>query len=1145
MSALPTLHLHRALAFFEAKMSQLTKEHPMNQMFRNLSLLSLLALVIMSIGLPAAAQDTAAQLAGTAQDSSGGAVPRAHLTITNEGTNLTKQTDSDGTGAYVFRELPPGIYELKVTSPGFESFVEKGIQLTVEQHATLPVKLKVGSNSETVTVTGGAELINTTTAEIGQVISQDEITELPIDGRDPSALVALAPGTTNELYSEASTPTNSNSFSTESGASVGGQRQGSAWYLLDGVANMDTFSLLAAPFPNTDATQEYRVITNNFDAQYGFAPMAIVSIQTRSGTNKFHGGAFEFIRNDALNARYWNSGGLDLLRRNQFGGFVGGPVFHDKLFFFANYQGTRRSYNSSTGIVFTPTQAMLNGDFSAVPASDLSGPLASVFQTVDGKPQQVNPNLFSKGAVALMASIPLGQDPATGKTNVASPATRQNYDELTSRLDYNLTKSQQLFARSYLNLYNQPGETTVGNILSGVTALKGIYLNLAGGHVWTISPTMLNSATLSWQEYDFSTGTLEYNKNGKPVCLSEYITVNDPSNECYIGGLSAFDGNSLYGGGLGFSAFTGNPNDTHRRYWVFTDTLTKTLGKHTLMAGANIMHRYGSEFWGGEVNFQATFNGQYTGFPLSDFLLGYMSSGFQGAGESGSEAGWMQGYFVQDQFKLLPNLTVNAGLRWDPNYPLTVAGGRAAAFIPGQQSTRYPNAPEGLIFVGDSGVGPGVMHATYGYWEPRLGLSWQVHPETVVRAAFGMFTTPMEDAFYNHVWDAAPFSPAYSLNGSGTAYIPFDAPWSGFTATSGASPLPPFASPSQLPASNVSFKTFEPVSLPGVFSTNLKLGITQTWNLSIEQQFTKTWAMHLAYVGAESFHQATTVDQNPGEYYGSPNNPSNGNRARYSWSNNFGSIIQVQDGATSHYSALQAGLEKHISYGLQFHSNFTWSRDTDVGGSGDPSFESSISDPFSVRHDYGLSSLNYPVIWVNDFLYQLPKMEHFNPLVKNVAGGWEISGTYTAMSGPPFTMNGGYGNNRSYFDEGQDRADLVPGQSWAVRQGGKSHWLTNYFNPNAFVPNALGTPGNSPKFAIQAPPISYANLAALKNFSLRERYKLQLRFEAFNALNHPSYGQPDSNPSDGDPANGGTFGTITSSGNVEPRFLEAGMKFTF
>jgi hypothetical protein len=1117
-------------------MLQLLEENPMHDRVCRPFLASLLALAVWLAVLPAAAQDTAAQLSGTVTDASGGAVPHAHLTITNQGTNLTKQSDSDGSGAYVFRELPPGPYALTVIAPGFQSFVEKGIQLTVEQHATLPVNLKVGSNSETVTVTGGAELINATTAEISQVISQEEVSALPLNGRDPSTLVNLSAGTTNELFSQASTLTSSNSFNTENGASVGGQRQGSAWYLLDGVPNMDTFDLLASPFPDTDATQEFRVVTNNFDAQYGFAPMAIVSIQTRSGTNQIHGAAFYYLRNTDLNASNYFSGLRNLLQFNQYGGSLGGPVLRNKLFLFSNYQGTHTSSQSSTNVTFTPTQAMLNGDFSGVPASDLQGPLAGIFQTVNGKPQQVNPSLFSPGAVALMASIPLGQNPSTGQTNYIAPAYTSQYEQNTSRVDYSLAKNQQLFARSFLYTYNQPGHTTPGDLLSGDTANKGIYLNLAAGHVWTISPTLLNSATASWQEFDYKVGTVEYSKNGDPICLSQYIKVNDPPGECYVSGITAFDGNTLYGGGLGFSAFSGSPTDTHRRYWIFTDTLTKTIGRHTLLAGTNLMHRYGSEFYGGSVNANVNFNGQYTGFPLADFLLGYMSSMGQGAGEAGSEKGWLMGYYVQDQFKFRPNLTISAGLRWDPNYPLTIADGRAAAFIPGQQSTRYPNAPLGLVFVGDKGVGPGVMPTTYGYWEPRLGVSWQLRPDTVVRGAFGMFTTPMEDAFYDHVWDAAPFAPSYTLNGSSTVPLNFDNPWSGFAATGGVSPLPPFASPSQLPASDVSFTTFEPVSLPAVFATNLKIGVTQTWNLSLEQSFGKDWAMHLAFVGAESYHQATTVDQNPGQYFGTPTNPNNGTRTTYP---NFGSIIQVQDGATSHYQALQAGLEKRLSHGIQFHTNFTWSRDTDVGGSGDPQFESSISDPYSIRHDYGLSSLNYPIISVTSFVYQLPKLQNSNVVLKNIFGGWELSGLYTAMSGPPFTMNGGAGNNNSFFNEYQDRADYVPGQPFSIRSGGKSHWLNQYFNTAAFTNNAYGTPGNTQKFFIQEPPIRDADLGVHKSWVVAERYTLQFRFEAFDAFNTPSFGQPDSNPGDSN------YGEITSTGNTGPRVVQSALRISF
>ncbi|MDW5265845.1 MULTISPECIES: TonB-dependent receptor [Acidobacteriaceae] len=1108
-------------------------------MTKLLKVLSLIAVVVFGVSLTATAQSTSAQLTGKITDSSGAVVPHARVTAKNTGTNLTKTSESDDVGVYSLVSLPPGEYSLTTEAQGFATRIQTGIVLTVAQSATLDIALQIGGTQDTITVNGGAELINTTTAEISQVIGEDSIKDLPLNGRDPSSLVNLSVGVTNELASQASTLPGSNSFPLESGASAGGQRQGSTWYLLDGVANMDTFALLAAPFPNADATQEFRVISNNFDARYGFAPSAVVSIQTKSGTNQFHGGAFEFIRNNDLNASNWFSGAVDPLKRNQFGGYIGGPIFKDKLFFFTNYQGTRSHYQASTNSTDTPTQAMLNGDFSAVPAGDIDGPLAGVFQTVNGKPNQVNPNLFSTGALAIAKSLPLGQDPSTGLTNYAAPAQKFTYNENTTRFDYTINPNQRVFLRSFTYLYNQPGASVPGDILAGVNGQNGTYLNLVAGHTWTVTPSLLNSATLSWAEIDFSTGTIEKDAGGSPICLSRYINVSDPVGQCYIGGLSAFDGNVLYGGGLGFNAFTGNPNDTRRRYWWFTDTATKTIGKHTLTFGTDIMHRYGFEFYGGSVNPAVSFNGQYTGFPLSDFLLGYLNNMSQGAGESGSESGYMIGIYAQDQFKLLPNLTFTAGLRWDPNFPLQVSGGRGAAFVPGQQSTRYPNAPLGLVFPGDHGINDGLMPTTYGYFEPRIGLAWQVHPDTVLRAGFGLFTTPLEDAFYNHVWDTAPFAPSYGLSGGGTTPLSFDNPWSSFTSTGGKSPFPPFASPSQLPPSNAAFIT--PLAVPAVFASNFKLGITQSWNLSLEQSFGNQFVLHLAYVGSESFHQATTVDQNPGGFVCPPGvapNPNNCGDVRSTYTN-FAQIIQVQPAATSSYNALQAGVEKRFSHGLQFQSNFTWSHDTDVGGSGDPSFESSVSDPHSVGHDRGPSSLNYPVVSVSNLVYRLPLLAHKNALIKNTLGGWEISGLYTAQSGPPFTINGGQGNNNSGFLVGQDRADAVSGQPLQVRQGGKSHWVHQYLNPAAFTNNAYGTAGNSKKFSIQEAPISTADLAVIKNWSIYDRYKVQFRWEAFNALNHPSFGQPDSNPGDSN------FGQITSIGSVAPRVMQGGIKFSF
>lgn len=1075
-------------------------------------------------------------IAGEVSDSQGEVIPNAEVKIVHQSQGTSRTTHTNASGYYDAPFLNPGTYRIYVQAPNFSMAASDPIVLAVGQSLVFNVRLKPGSASETVQVNSNDGLINVSTAEIGQVINEAAIKDLPLNGRDPSSLVFLSPGVTNELESHAATLPTSNSFPTESGASAGGGRQGSTWYLLDGVSNMDTYAMLAAPFPNADATEEFRVISNNFDARYGFAPNAVVSIQTKSGSNQFHGGVFEFIRNNDLNASNYFSHAVDPLKRNQFGGYLGGPVFRDRLFFFANYQGTRTSEIASTNKTYTPTAAMLNGDFSAIPVT-LGGP----FTTVNGKPNQVDPAKFSSGALALAKSLPLGGDPVSGLTNYVNPVSRANYDEGTARLDFTINDKQRVYLRNFAYNYDQPGTTIPGNILAGVQGQHGIYLNEVLNHTWVISTSLINSISLAYASLDYGTGTVVRDANGNPLCLSEFINVADPSGICFIN-LSATNGNTLYGGGEGFTVFSGNPNDTKRRDWWFTETITKTFGKHVLVAGADLLHRYGHESSSSNVNPGISFTGQYTGSELADFLLGYAESLGQGAGESGSTHGWMIGLYAQDQYKLTPKVTLNVGLRWDPNFPLTVVGGRGAAFIAGQQSTRFPNAPLGLVFPGDKGVSAGLMETTYGYFEPRIGVAWQVNANMAVRAGFGLFTTPLEDAFYDHVWDAAPFAPTFQVNGTTTTPIPFDNPWSVFPGTGGKSPFPPFASPTQIPPSNSSFVL--PTQLQAVFPTNFKLGVTQSWNLSIEQQFAKSFAMHLAYVGSQSYHQATPIDLNPGIY------AAGGARTIYP---NFSEILQVQDGGTGTYHALQAGIEKRFSHGLQFQSNYTWSRTTDVGGSGDPSFESSVSDPFNIKHDLGPSSLNYPVDWVSNLIYQAPTLNHQNAFVKNIFGGWELTGIYTIQSGPPFKVNGGNGNNNSGFNEHQDRADLT-GQPLNVRTGGKSHWLNQYFNPAAFRQNAPGTPGDSPKFLIQTAPINTMDLAIIKNWGFAERYHLQFRWEMFNAMNHPSFGQPNSNPPACNPPTcnpndpivpGSTFGQITSIGVIDPRVMQGALKLTF
>ena len=446
----------------------------------------------------------------------------------------------------------------------------------------------------------------------------------------------------------------------------------------------------------------------------------------------------------------------------------------------------------------------------------------------------------------------------------------------------------------------------------------------------------------------------------------------------------------------------------------------------------------------------------------------------------------------------------------------------------------------GLVFPGDKGIGNGLMPNTYGYWEPRLGVAWQPHslPRTSFRAGFGIFTAPLMYSMYNHTADIAPFSPTYALYGSSSTPLSFSNPWSQNAGTGDVSPFPPFA-PFK-PASTAPFAP--PFTIPAVFAQNFHLGITQSWNASVEHEIGQNTVLRLAYVGSESYHQSDIIDQNPGicgPVIITSKGPacSNGNRTTYP---NFYQILTNFSNGTASYNSLQASVERHLTKGLQFQSNFTWSKTMDTASSGNISFGSNeLPDPFNLAYNRGTSALNVPFIWVSNVVYTTPTLSGKNQLMRQTLGGWEMSGIVTLQSGFPFGISGGGGNNNSGAAQYEDRADAVAGQPLSVRQGSKSQWLEKYFNTNAFAENAEGTFGTSGKNLIQGPPIKTMDLAFAKNWTIIEGCRLQFRWEMFNALNHPSFSNPDNTVTDG------SFGQITSLGPIPARVMQAALKFTF
>jgi hypothetical protein len=1154
--------------------------------FFNAKHISALLLVVfvglLGSGIIAYGQGSSASLTGNVTDPAGAAVVGATVTVTNIDTNFTQTVKTNGVGSYLIRPLPIGNYTLAISAASFNNYLQKGIMLTVNLAATQDVKLKIAAGkSETISVTADAELINTTSAELGTTVGEAAIAELPLNGRDPSSLVLLAPGTANVIQHGGEGIQTGFSFSTETGASSSGGRQGSTYYMLDGVSNMDNYNSLTAPFPNSDATQEFKVISNNFSAIYGFSPGAVVSIATKSGTNKFHGGAFEFVRNNDLNASDWFSHQVDPLKRNQFGAFVGGPIKKDKLFFFGNYQGTRLVTAATNLKTNTPTAAMLAGDFSglasATGVTNLNGP----FKTVGGVANQLdtskatlNPAAVTITTTGLPGHTAGANQAADGTMFYAMAAARNHLDEYTGKVDYELSPSQRLTLRSFTDYMTAPTSDTPGDMLSVINDInwtyglqeKMYYFNDVLTHTWTINPSTVNTVSVFWNEQSAHNGAAVLDSSSKAMCLSRYINVNELPGQCYMEGFTVTDdANNIRGGWT-------EPSQEVRNTNGFSDILAKTVKKHYVQVGVDLMHQYAKEYTQYPSHPEVTFNGQYTGNGMVDFLLGYMEEFKQGAGEIAAVSGWQVAPYAQDDWKVRPNLTFNLGIRWDPNFAPASAGGRGAAFVPGQQSYVFPNAPQGLIFPGDNGMKATLMPDSTGYWEPRLGVVWQPKalPKTVIHAGFGMFTGPLQYSTYNHAADIAPFSPTFDFLGNGcatgcsagadvaiTGPLSFSNPWSSNNSpTSGTSPFPPFASVSFVPATNSSF-TSTGTTVGQSFSRDFKLGITQSWNLSIEQQISSSTVVRLAYVGSESYHQSVAIDQNASVRRltgtctsASPDYDSDNGECFDRPYSAFNQILVDKSNGTASYNSLQASFDRHLSHGFQLQSSFTWSKTMDVASSSNVSFGSpALGDPFNMKWNRGVSSLSVPWNSVTNFIYKSPSLKSKGKLVEETIGGWQLSSIITIQTGNPFGVFASgfnWGQNDSGSMQKGDRADRVVGQPLNVGKGSHTDWATSgkgYFNTAAFTNNAINTFGNSAKNLMFGPREFGMDAAIMKNWSLVKGSNLQFRWEAFNATNHPSFANPSVDY--GNTVGWGNYGIIGNVGNIAPRVMQGALKLTF
>jgi hypothetical protein len=1079
----------------------------------SVSLLILLLGIIFST--PCHGQGGRGTINGTITDQTGAIVPGAHITIKNLDTGQVRDVVASANGEYSAPFLPLGRISVSVNQTGFKAVTREGIVLTADQVATVNLSLTVGETSERIAVTADDVQLDTTSATLSQVMDSTQVNELPLNGRNPAALAFLVPGGTNGAYSGAIQLAGQGAgFPNEVGASINGSRMGGVYYMLDGVYNMDSYLQTANPFPNPDATQEFRVLTNNFDAQYGFASSAVVSVVTKSGTNKWHGGAFEFARDDFFDAKGYFSGVKDGLSRNQFGGSIGGPILKNKDFIFGNYQQTRESQTNNSSSAYVPNAKMLTGDFSDL----LAGPNPVQLHDPQGNPypnNQISSSLFSPTALNIEKHISQTTDP-TGLVYIAGLPTKDTYQEFTIKNDWNPNARNHITGRVFYDNYLQPA-TSGTNFLATTDGWPARNTNYVGTWTFIATPKLVNNFSFGYDRLN-SSATSGINQSWEQ--LGGNFATADPNATIFVNW-----------GGTGFSWFEQNIVQNRHDYDI-ADSVSISKGKHDIVAGIDVINSYSLEQASWLADPLVLINGSVTGSFFSDFLLGELNTFEQGGGEYNAVKSTEPDAFFQDTIHLKPNLTLSLGVRYEPwQTPKTIPDQRIVDFVPGAQSSVYANAPAGLQYIGDKGIPDGGYKSEYANFSPRVGVAWQPTflKNTSIRAGFGRFHVPYALTYYNHIGDDAPFSPTYDLTQSSVAQngtLLLDNPYQNYTATGGKSPFPPFSKSGFTAPSNVSFVT--PVNVQAAFNPNFRLPWQQSWNVSVEHQFPLGILTTVAYVGSDAYHLAVGNDSNPGIY------ASNGARTTYP---NFSSVLVYQSNAVAHYDALQISTQKKFSHNFQFISNYTFSKTLDEGSQSDLSSGQVQSNPFDLRHDYGISKLNVPFIWSNTLVADSPLFKGKNAFIRYGLGSWELSGVGTVTAGSPFSVAGGNGSNNSKSQENGDRADAT-GAPLRVKQGGKSQWLQQYFNPAAFTINAPGTFGTSARNILRAPRRDNIDMMLAKNFPFGDAYKLQFRWEMFNATNTPAFAAPTADPSSS--AEGQITGTVNAA-----RIMQFGAKFAF
>jgi len=1105
---------------------------------------------ILSLTAAAWPQVTTGTIVGSVTDTTGAVVAGAKITVKNMDKGTTLPFETDLSGAYRAPFLIPGTYQVTVEKAGFRTETRSGLVLQVDQQAKVDFTLTVGQVTETVSVTAAAPLVESQSASLGQVVNQQAVEALPLNGRNFAQLVWLAPGvTTGQVGENLSGASSFNPRAASDFNALGSQANANAW-LVDGIVNNEETYNTVIVQPSVESIQEFKVLTGTFSSEFGRGA-GVVSVSTRSGSNEFHGSAMDFVRNTVLNARNYFSSPTQPkppFRRNQFEGSFGGPVIipkvyngRDHTFVFLDYFGERQVQGLSF-VNSVPTAAVRSGDFSQYAKSGgavipIYNPLTTAMSGSQTVRQQFPNNMIPAGmlntvGLTVASLYPLPNQPGNFNNYLDTADRTINDNGGTARVDHTFGQKDTMFARYSFERYllvapqgqsacclpsnaSQIQQYQLGPYVAGVQDTTLDTQGLAFDETHIFRPTLVNDFRAGYARTDPFTRQSDFGKATATALGIQNINVTPYTSG--IPNISPQDFTGLSGG----PAFL--PANPRQDLEQIEDNVSWVKGDHQLKFGFRAVHLFYSPFTNtntrGSINFNDNFTNDPTtnsgGSGMATLLLGYSTSGSRGylitpyylsSNEFAA--------FVEDGWKVSRRLTLNLGVRWDMFTAPTEKYNHVTNFDPNTDT---------LIYAGVSGTADTVGVQTPAHnFQPRIGFAYDVFGTgaTVVRGGYGISYFPLMPSGSNFLGQNVPWT--VSQNYSPAVY-PLAAQMASVPTIAN-----PFGPPVTVqPMTTADLNAANPLIASWAFANQTPY--MESYNLDIQHQFMTSWLLEIAYAGSRGIHLQEASNINEVE----PGTGSLASRRLIQPLSNVSTINYYYPGNMSNYNSLQLKLQKNFSRGLQFLASYTYGKSLDYAGSS-ASGGGAVGGPQTYtdrKAGYGPSGFDIAQRFVGNFVYQLPFGNNSaNPFVKRVIGGWEVDGIATIQTGLPFTVTLNQGVNNG--------APSWPNRvcSGTLSNPGPSLW----YNPACFVAPPANTYGNSARGVLFGPGLTDFDISFVKNTTIKERFVLQFRADSFNLLNTPSFSVSGINTSIGSP----TAGAITST-NVDNREFQLALKLTF